>query len=161
VAQLALALWMLYAVLFPLTLACVIARNKAKQEARRRAVQHGESSDRAIADFWVSTTPVVERFWLPIVAHLQPQYWYFFLIEFFRKVGGPAGIRLACERVYSGIASDCSRATGARPLIKPTPPGLHLAALHPRLPRRRRLQLEAGRHDLSAARGRRHAGPPN
>ena len=79
-------MWMLYAVLFPVILAAIIARNKAQAELLLRNVRDGISTDRAVADYWSSTTPAVERFWMPIVAHLQPQYWYFFISEFFRKV---------------------------------------------------------------------------
>ena len=83
VMGMAAGLWFLYAVAFPVGLAAVIARNKAQAELLLRNVR-GDTL--RMPDYWSSTTPVVERFWMPVVAHLQPQYWYFFISEFFRKV---------------------------------------------------------------------------
>jgi hypothetical protein len=55
--------WLLYAIGFPLGMAFVIAKDRAK------------SAGAHDANFWTSTTPAKERFWLPLVAHLQPEFW--------------------------------------------------------------------------------------
>ena len=52
-------LWLLYAVCFPMSIVCVIAKHKWRHV------------DGAEADFWSSTLPKAEKFWYPIVAHLQ------------------------------------------------------------------------------------------
>jgi hypothetical protein len=36
----------------------------------------GEGSHTHIVDdYWHSCAPLAERFWFPLVAHLQPEYW--------------------------------------------------------------------------------------
>ena len=71
----ATTVWILYAICFPLVMACVMARDKAKSRVMRRAAAAGQT-----ADFWTSTTPHTEEFWMPLVAHLQPEYWWCFAL---------------------------------------------------------------------------------
>jgi hypothetical protein len=80
-------LWLAYAVGFPLSLAWVIRRDKAAAGERESAddVEASLPSSNG-SEYWRSTRPMVEKFWFPVVAHLQPKYWWFFIVEFFRKV---------------------------------------------------------------------------
>jgi hypothetical protein len=73
VVAVATTLWVLYAICFPLAMACVIYWDKAKSKATRR-----DGAARQTEDFWNSTTPHAEKFWMPLVAHLQPEYWWCF-----------------------------------------------------------------------------------
>ena len=66
-------LWVLYAVGYPTAVAILIARDKLA------AHQQNETTG-----YWHSTRPLVEKFWFPMVSHLQPKFWWFFLVEFFR-----------------------------------------------------------------------------
>jgi hypothetical protein len=59
-------LWVLYALGFPIWVGVTIAQNKAHQAALRR-----DSDERVAPDYWTSTRPLRETFWLPAVAHLQ------------------------------------------------------------------------------------------
>jgi hypothetical protein len=76
-------LWLAYAVAFPLALAWVIVKDKAAAGGRETA-DGGKASGGG--GYWHSTRPLVEKFWFPLTAHLQPQYWWFFIIEFVRKL---------------------------------------------------------------------------
>lgn len=79
VLTIATLLWLVYAVAFPLTMAWVIAKDKAA--AGRQVSTTGGGNQ-----YWHSTRPLVEKWWFPLVAHLQPRHWWFFLVEFFRKL---------------------------------------------------------------------------
>jgi hypothetical protein len=70
VAIVAGILWVLYALAFPIWVGVMIARNKAQQAALRR-LSRFERDERVAPDYWTSTRPLKERFWLPAVAHLQ------------------------------------------------------------------------------------------
>ena len=58
-------IWLCYAVAYPLFLAVMIRKHKRAHDAAQ-----ADGTIQA-ADFWSSPKPVVEKFWLPIVAHLQ------------------------------------------------------------------------------------------
>jgi hypothetical protein len=77
----ATTMWILYAICFPLVMACVIYRDKVRSKAMRR---DGEAEQ--TADFWNSTTPHAEKFWMPLVAHLQPEFWWCFPSSPFRPL---------------------------------------------------------------------------
>jgi hypothetical protein len=82
-------LWLAYAVGFPLSLAWVIHRDKAAASEQQHDVEtssDGCGGGHGGSEYWHSTRPMVEKFWFPVVAHLQPQYWWFFIVEFFRKL---------------------------------------------------------------------------
>ena len=82
-------LWLAYAVAFPLVMAWVIAKDKAAADRRVSATDGdspgGGGGGGGGSQYWHSTRPLVEKFWFPVVAHLQPRHWSFFLIEFLRK----------------------------------------------------------------------------
>jgi hypothetical protein len=81
-------LWLAYAVALPVALAWTIAKDKIADDARR----HGNAQAKGISrggggsEYWHSTRPLIEKFWFPLVAHLRPQYWWFFIVEIFRKL---------------------------------------------------------------------------
>ena len=86
-----LVLWTLYAVAFPATLAYCIVRNKISTNQPRdsdapneRAGDLPDVREHSRTGYWHSTRPLIELFWFPLVSHLQPKYWWFFLVEFFR-----------------------------------------------------------------------------
>ena len=79
-------------------------------QAKSRAAMRRDAAAE-VADFWNSTTPHAEKFWMPLVAHLRPEFWcvvgrfqrslshpihssffdlrairWFFIIEFGRKI---------------------------------------------------------------------------
>ena len=66
-------LWLAYAVAFPLTLAWVIAKDKAASKTADADDANNVHANGASSWYWHSTRPLVEKFWLPLVAHLQPQ----------------------------------------------------------------------------------------
>ena len=82
-----------------------------RTQAKSHAAMRRDAAAGQAADFWNSTTPHAEKFWMPLVAHLQPEYWcvvgrcqiflshpvhslffdlcatrWFFLVEFGRKI---------------------------------------------------------------------------
>jgi hypothetical protein len=138
-------------------IAAVFSRNdgtahgqaRSEQKAGRLSVAEAAERGRAKADYWTDTQPVQELFWLPVVSHLQPQFWWFFIVEFFRKVTAvrasrnpstPPSHRPIVPRLRRLFDPSISQSA---PLTPTLPPGLYLLPLHPRLPVRRQLQLEA------------------
>jgi hypothetical protein len=77
-------LWAVYAILFPVTMVYLIARDKKTNKKREGDATGGQAQH--ANGYWHSTRPLVEQFWFPLVSHLQPQYWWFFIVEFFRKL---------------------------------------------------------------------------
>ena len=76
VLYIATFLWFMYGFLFPIALAVTVGRHKARQEMRRLHTEKtGSDENRAKADYWTSTQPVRELFWMPVVSHLQPKHW--------------------------------------------------------------------------------------
>jgi hypothetical protein len=62
VLAIATLLWLAYAVGFPLAMACVIAKDKAA--AGRRAAGADQGSGDGGSQYWHSTRPLVEKYWL-------------------------------------------------------------------------------------------------
>jgi hypothetical protein len=80
VAVVALVLLLLYAVGFPVFMACMMCQHKARSASQRRAStgdggENGSVEDMAEPaappDYWTSTRPAAEMVWYPLVAHLQ------------------------------------------------------------------------------------------
>jgi hypothetical protein len=62
VLAVATLLWLAYAVGFPLAMACVIAKDKAA--AGRRAAGADKAAGDGGSQYWHSTRPLVEKYWL-------------------------------------------------------------------------------------------------
>ena len=76
VAVVALVLLLLYAVGFPVFMACMMCQHKARSASQRRANtgdgdETGSVDDAMEPDYWTSTRPAAEMVWYPLVAHLQ------------------------------------------------------------------------------------------
>jgi hypothetical protein len=66
VAVVALVLWLIFAIGFPVYIAIVIGRQRLKHAALRK-----DATQYVAADYWNSIKPKKEHYWFPVVAHLQ------------------------------------------------------------------------------------------
>jgi hypothetical protein len=83
-----IVLFLAYAMVFPIVVAYHIARNKA---AASRHEEHNHADNNSDVEpgayrYWSSLKPLVEQWWFPLVSHLQPKYWWFFMVECFDKL---------------------------------------------------------------------------
>jgi hypothetical protein len=72
VKALSICVWVAYALVAPAALATVIARHKAATDRRWQAQAQpgGGGGERVLDDYWHSATPLVERFWFPLIEGL-------------------------------------------------------------------------------------------
>ena len=77
VLVLSIVLWLAYAISFPLALAWVINKDRKATAGSGKIADADDAEVDATfsggSGYWHSTRPLIEKFWFPLVAHLQPR----------------------------------------------------------------------------------------